>query len=150
MRERVRIAAPATIRAFVAAKRRNALTRRAVDWLAAAMPPLSARHLGRAKGASGPTALLAAVLGLALLAPLATFQAMGLLCTLFFCNCSVWKLAAAFGRRPVLRLEPLASAKLPTYTVLVPLYREAAIVPDLVRHLVALDYPASKLQILIV
>ncbi len=148
--ERVRIAAPATIRAFVAAKRRNALRRRAVGWLAAAMPPLSARYVGRAKGVTGPKALLAAVLGLALLAPLTTFQAMGFLCTLFFCNCSVWKLVAAFGRRPVLRLEHLASAELPTYTVLVPLYREAAIVPDLVRHLRALDYPASKLQVLLI
>jgi glycosyltransferase XagB len=140
--QRVRVAAPATIRAFIAVKQRNVLSRRAVGWLAAAMPSLSARYIGRAKGATGPKTLVAAVLGLVLVAPLATFQAIGLLCTLFFCNCSVWKLAAAFARRPVLRIEPLSSAALPSYTVLVPLYREAAIVSDLMRHLSALDYPA--------
>jgi cellulose synthase/poly-beta-1,6-N-acetylglucosamine synthase-like glycosyltransferase len=41
------------------------------------------------------------------------------------------------------------SGRLPTYTVLVPLYREAAVVPDLLAHLGKLDYPASKLQVLL-
>ena len=33
---------------------------------------------------------------------------------------------------------------------MVPLYREAAVVPELLRRLAALDYPASKLQVLLV
>lgn len=37
---------------------------------------------------------------------------------------------------------------LPTYTILVPLYREAHMVRQLVRALQALDYPAAKLDIL--
>ncbi|MBB2960718.1 hypothetical protein [Methylobacterium sp. R2-1] len=41
------------------------------------------------------------------------------------------------GPRPVL----LTDARLPTYTVLVALYREAAVVPRLVRTLARLDYP---------
>ena len=43
----------------------------------------------------------------------------------------------------------LRDADLPTYTVLVPVYREAEVVPDLVANLRALDYPAAKLQILL-
>jgi cellulose synthase/poly-beta-1,6-N-acetylglucosamine synthase-like glycosyltransferase len=39
--------------------------------------------------------------------------------------------------------------QLPTYTVLVPLYREAAVVPELMKRLAALDYPGSKLEIFI-
>ena len=35
---------------------------------------------------------------------------------------------------------------LPTYSILVPLYREARIVPDLLRALLALDYPRDKLD----
>ena len=41
----------------------------------------------------------------------------------------------------------LADADLPVYTVLVPLHREAAVVPPLIRALAALDYPAAKLDI---
>lgn len=44
-------------------------------------------------------------------------------------------------------VAPLADADLPVYTVLVPLHREAAVVPDLLRALSALDYPAAKLDI---
>jgi hypothetical protein len=42
---------------------------------------------------------------------------------------------------------PLADADLPVYTVLVPLRREAAVVPQLLKALSALDYPAAKLDI---
>ncbi|MGI9411804.1 MAG: glycosyltransferase, partial [Hyphomicrobiaceae bacterium] len=39
---------------------------------------------------------------------------------------------------------------LPVYTVLVPLYREAEILPDLVDAVMRLDYPAAKLDVLLV
>lgn len=39
---------------------------------------------------------------------------------------------------------------LPVYTVLVPLFREAEVLPDLIQALRALDYPPEKLDILIV
>ncbi|MFG3339220.1 glycosyltransferase family 2 protein [Glycomyces sp. NPDC048151] len=58
------------------------------------------------------------------------------------------------GRSTAMRFEPGAlqtfpDAELPRYTVLVPLYREAAVVPGLVRRLSALDYPEDKLEILL-
>ena len=40
--------------------------------------------------------------------------------------------------------------QLPDYSVLVPLYREAAILPDLVQALAAIDYPSSRLEIIII
>jgi cellulose synthase/poly-beta-1,6-N-acetylglucosamine synthase-like glycosyltransferase len=39
--------------------------------------------------------------------------------------------------------------ELPTYTILVPAYREANVVSDVVEHVAALDYPLSKLQVLL-
>lgn len=42
----------------------------------------------------------------------------------------------------------LADAEWPRYTVLCPLYREAAVVPQFVKAMQALDYPTEKLQIL--
>ncbi|GJE26014.1 hypothetical protein LKMONMHP_0858 [Methylobacterium organophilum] len=44
-------------------------------------------------------------------------------------------------------MQTLADAILPTYTVLVALYREAAVVPRLIYTLSKLDYPAAKLDI---
>ncbi|MGZ8363300.1 MAG: glycosyltransferase family 2 protein [Caulobacteraceae bacterium] len=44
---------------------------------------------------------------------------------------------------------PLPDARLPRYTVLVPLFREAEIVPQLIGNLCALEYPANRLQILL-
>jgi cellulose synthase/poly-beta-1,6-N-acetylglucosamine synthase-like glycosyltransferase len=44
----------------------------------------------------------------------------------------------------------LRDAELPFYSVLVPLFREAGVLPCLVRSLQALDYPRAKLEVLLV
>ncbi len=43
----------------------------------------------------------------------------------------------------------IEESELPPYTVLVPLYREAKVLPQLVRNLSSLDYPPTKLEILL-
>ena len=43
----------------------------------------------------------------------------------------------------------LDDSKLPLYTILLPLHREADIVPRLMDHMLKIDYPRSKLQIII-
>lgn len=53
--------------------------------------------------------------------------------------------SARTQRPPALRAE-----ELPAYTVIVPLYDEANVVPSLVRYLSRLDYPADRLEILLV
>lgn len=45
--------------------------------------------------------------------------------------------------------QPLADSDLPSVTVLVPLFREAAIFPDLAAALARLDYPAHLLEVII-
>ena len=59
--------------------------------------------------------------------------------------------AAAMGLedRPA-KSARLSEADLPTYTIIVPLYREAAVVKQLVRAIEALDYPRAKLDIKLV
>ncbi len=54
--------------------------------------------------------------------------------------------------RPLLvhKLLPMLMSDLPVYTVLVPLYDEADILPDLVNALPRLDYPAAKLDVILV
>ena len=96
----------------------------------------------------GPHPLVAALLAVAWSHRSLGLTALGLCCTLFFLNCSFWKLASAFGRRRQLRLEPIFDDRLPTYAVLVPLYREAGVVRQLVASLAEIDYPKTKLQIM--
>jgi cellulose synthase/poly-beta-1,6-N-acetylglucosamine synthase-like glycosyltransferase len=140
---------PETIRSFIAATRHRAILHYSVNRLSSAVPSLSARPLPY-RGACGTVTLLAAFLAMMLVAPVMTLTAAGLLSTVFFINCSAWKLGAALHRTRRLRLEPLADGRLPTYAVLIPLYREAEIVRDLVLHLSQLDYPRSKLQIILI
>ncbi|WP_409567653.1 glycosyltransferase family 2 protein [Methylobacterium sp. J-030] len=65
-----------------------------------------------------------------------------------FLAMTVFRLAAVAIKAPVtVEAPPLADTALPVYTVLVPLYREAAVVPALLRALAALDYPPAKLDI---
>jgi cellulose synthase/poly-beta-1,6-N-acetylglucosamine synthase-like glycosyltransferase len=47
-------------------------------------------------------------------------------------------------------VEDLTDAELPVYTVLVPMYREARVLPLLFQALRKLDYPASKLEVKLV
>ncbi|GMA50968.1 glycosyl transferase [Alicyclobacillus contaminans] len=44
-------------------------------------------------------------------------------------------------------ISKLDEDKLPIYTILVPLFREANVLADLVRHIEALDYPKHKLDV---
>jgi len=59
--------------------------------------------------------------------------------------------AARAGRRAAGRSLPaLDDRQLPVYSVLVPLFREANVLADLVRALGALDYPRAKLEVLLI
>jgi hypothetical protein len=81
---------------------------------------------------------------------LAALLGLPFLCVVMIRCCAVSELL-----RPPLRHKTLVSsarmddASLPVYTILVALYREAEVLPGLMRALGALDYPAAKLQILL-
>lgn len=72
------------------------------------------------------------------------------LCVVFLRSAAVLELV----RRPLPReanaARAVPDAELPRYSALVPLYREAEILPDLVAGMAALDYPAAKLEVLLV
>ncbi len=69
---------------------------------------------------------------------------------LLFSIAALSRLAAALTPRVRATAPPLPDAALPAYTVIAPLYREAEIVPQLLRALDAIDYPRRRLQVLIV
>lgn len=87
------------------------------------------------------------------LAPFETFFTIALLFCPVFLALIYLRLAALIEpvggdlwRRHRWRLD---DSRLPVYTVAVPLYREEAVLPQLVAALSALDYPAAKLDILL-
>ncbi|MCJ2088797.1 glycosyltransferase [Methylobacterium sp. E-005] len=67
--------------------------------------------------------------------------------SLFLAMTTVRLAAVAIAAPVTVEVPPLTDAALPVYTILVPLYREAAVVPALLRALAALDYPPAKLDI---
>lgn len=60
-------------------------------------------------------------------------------------------LMIALSPRVRRRVPPLPTdAELPIYSILVPLFREAEVLPDLIASLCRLDYPPAKLDILLI
>ncbi|MFZ5961997.1 glycosyltransferase [Thalassococcus sp. BH17M4-6] len=82
---------------------------------------------------------------------MAVSAAMVLTSPLAYVAASALRLAALaeMVRKPAPEPEPLCENRLPTYSVLVPLYREADVLPDLARAMLALDYPADRLEVLV-
>lgn len=148
--ERLIVVPPAEIRRFLVAHSSPALAQQAVGQLAGHMPELSARHIGAPRQSGGSFTLFGASLALILVAPGWSLWTLAALMSAFFLNCVLWKFAAALRAPPRQRCEAVPDASLPTYTVLVPLYREEAVLADLVEHLARLDYPAAKRQVLLI
>jgi cellulose synthase/poly-beta-1,6-N-acetylglucosamine synthase-like glycosyltransferase len=76
--------------------------------------------------------------------------------TVVYCAVIGFKLAMVFGAggATVIRFMPgdlrvIGDTDLPRYTILVPLHREAEVLPYLLARLGELDYPVDKLQILL-
>ncbi|MFQ5627046.1 MAG: hypothetical protein ACE5FM_10380, partial [Methyloligellaceae bacterium] len=90
----------------------------------------------------------------AALAPIPTLHMLAAIATLFFALVVALRLIACINlivalpqswmRRKTARI---ADAELPVYTILVPLFRERAVLAELTRALTRLDYPAAKLDI---
>ena len=129
-----------------------AIPRRVADHAAQAL----ARHAPGRPTARDPVLPWLLVLALALAAglclcaalPAPLARAVALITQSLFLAMTTFRLAALVVAVPVTaEAPPLADADLPVYTVLVPLYREAAVVQGLLRALAALDYPPAKLDI---
>ena len=141
--------------AFEQSKRSRFLTF-AIDGLRRTRPALSA-------GCSvwlWQSVCIASVVGLAAgalaMAPRPSLVVLtGLMIMPFFCvvvlRCmALREVSLGGGRQGGASSPQTTNAELPVYTVLVPLFRETAVLPQLLAALAALDYPAMKVQILLV
>ena len=121
------------------------------DPISTARPLQDGAHRRLSRGQIiGLAILLGLVLLLGVIRSHETLQGFHLLFFVGFMSHSAIKLAAAFTPRPSAAAPALTDEDLPGYTVIVPLYREAAVAAELVANLARLDYPRDRLQVLIV
>ena len=149
---RLCIAPPSALRAALLARTRRRLLFNACHDLFVRLPRFSARLVANAwQGVCVGMLLVLLPIGL-VAATRQTLLAITLAATLTFFACVALRLLALGEARP-LRLRPLPAvdpAALPVYSVLVALYRESEIVPQLLVALGKLHWPHSKLDIKLV
>ncbi|MEX2034645.1 MAG: glycosyltransferase [Xanthobacteraceae bacterium] len=143
---RIRITSTAQLQDFVARCGSREIEHRAVEWLRTEQPEFSActRHPNHRR-----SAILAAVAALAaVVAPMTTLTAAELALGAIFLAWTGLRLLGLLSERLVRRRpRSFADDWLPVYSIVVPLYREAAAVKDLVAALHRLNYPMEKLDI---
>jgi cellulose synthase/poly-beta-1,6-N-acetylglucosamine synthase-like glycosyltransferase len=135
------------------------LSHRAVFDLVEIDPRLSARQVVTTPQLIIFYLLITAFLGGLAIAPIATLIALNLAISLFYLGSFVFKgiLVSIGGGRAVaidhaigVEARTLRDEELPVFTVLVPMFREAKMLPSIAQALRELNYPLGKLDIKIV
>lgn len=142
---RFHITTDARLKRFVMRTSSQALGQKAAEELKTTRPEMSAAtRTSRLPLIAAAAVTIAAVSA----APSAMMGVIELSLTFIFL---AWAALRLFGAMTRTAPEPspprLPDDKLPVYTIIVALYREAACVPDLVRALNTLDYPREKLDL---
>lgn len=148
---RIRLTTRRHLHQYLTEQTGDALSHIAAEGLLQKQPAMSAKSaVGWRKGLR-PAILLLACAVLALLYPALTMDLIGGLAAVWFLTFSLLRLACVLvPPQPERQLPPLRDDQLPIYSVVVALYREEASVPGLLRSLQKLDYPAEKLDIILI
>ena len=135
---------------FVMRTAGTALTARATDTLKSNWPLLSAASETRLGGIVALASIAIFPIAAYLFAPSTTMAAFEILLAIVFLAWLALRLTGALIRRraPGHSDEP-ADDKLPVYTIISALYREAASVDGLLRAIERFDYPAEKLDVIL-
>ncbi|HTR75122.1 MAG TPA: glycosyltransferase family 2 protein [Solirubrobacterales bacterium] len=131
-------------------------TENALSWLINEMPEVSARWTvtGAQKAVFTFTAI--AILALIVIFPLQTFIGLCAAATILYTITSLFKIIVGYSsleqKNEEVPIQPvdisnLDERTLPMYTILIPLYREAAVIPQLAAGIEGLDYPRTKLDV---
>lgn len=147
--DRIRVVVPSALRAAVIARTSRQLLGDATDRLHLDRPRYSAKTVLTGRQGVLLGALLVAVPVAFLFNAPAAWLGLHIVFSLFFLACVALRMAVLPSARPprLAHLAPYDQARLPVYSILVPLYREAQIVPQLLAGLSRLNWPRSKLEI---
>lgn len=146
-RARMRLTSPERLRAFLLRMPGGEIAYRAAYGLRDTQPQFSAALAAPRRFRFVVLFLLAAALPFARFFPFVAITAGEVLLGATFIGWTALKLFACLAVREGMKPAPLPENTLPVYSILVPLYREANVVPALLHHLSALDYPKEKLDI---
>ncbi len=146
---RVRVVSPRTLRKALLERAKPLLAERATSALFERFPQYSARIVANAPQGFGLGLFAAVTVTGLFLYPSTIIAVLHCLFSLCFLACVALRLyAAAHTRPPIVKFDiPEHPENLPVYSVLVPLYKESEVVPDLLVALGRLAWPRSKLQI---
>jgi cellulose synthase/poly-beta-1,6-N-acetylglucosamine synthase-like glycosyltransferase len=152
IRERLKLVAPGELRKALLARLRQTIVRRETHDLFDRYPDLSARIVVDGWQGSVVGGFLVALPVALWVAPGETWLAMHLFFSFFFLACVGLRFAALAAARPWSRppKAPALTAGMPVYSLLVALYREAEVVPELVDALKRIEWPSSRLEIKLV
>lgn len=146
LRERIRICTPSLLRQIIRKRHQKELLSRAHG--------MTPQLYSAERVLETPQAFFIAMALYAFIAALVNWPAQTILIlhvsmTLFFLGCVLIRLLAAVsGRRLQFpQIAPFRRSELPVYTLLVPLYREQAVIGQLLDALERLNWPKSKLDI---
>jgi hypothetical protein len=132
---------------FVAGHTQRALGRRAAESLRLKSPLFSNAPAEQGRSAGRAVGLAMIAFMFFTLAPLPVIEGLsGLCCALFLAAAILRLLSACFAETAAANPIDSDDRELPIYTVICALYREAAMVEDLVGAIRALDYPGIMAQ----
>jgi len=145
---RMVITTPRRFALWVRAACADTIAERASHDLGRADPSLTAAQVPSCRAAAA-LAILLAFAGLGLVAGGLAWLLVSSLVCLILCGAIFTRLLATMGgcRRAQAPAPDLPDHELPRYTILVPLYKEAAVVARLLDALDRLDYPRARLDI---
>jgi glycosyltransferase involved in cell wall biosynthesis len=147
---RIRFTSAERFNRFVLRYGGAALAARATDRLRQQWPALSAAPPRRRASMALAVLALALLAGALMLTPAAARQGPAMLLAGLFLAWLGLRLAAAFVRPSVAaELPALPAHELPVYSIIAPLYREAASVGGLLSAIERLDYPREKLDVIV-
>ncbi|TCT05080.1 glycosyltransferase [Aquabacter spiritensis] len=148
---RVELTTPERLRGRLVRQASGYLARMAAFGLRDRTPRHSAATIARGRALVGPLTVFAASLGAVIaLVPAPALLAIGALVSLVFLSAMALRLSACFIPEGPVGEAVIPDRHLPVYTLIVPLYREAAVLPHLEAALCGLDYPMEKLDIKLV
>lgn len=152
LRDHLFLTTPRDIARTIARGFEHSLLAHAGGHLARTAPALSAATGLTAAQIAGLVLVLAATVAGLALAPWPALALLNLALSLLFATVTIARLllclvGARTSGAPAIATARIPDAELPVYTLLVPVYREAAVLPQLVAALRRLDYPAAKLDI---
>lgn len=155
--ERITLVSLHKARRAIIARANAILTREAIFGLEAVLPGCSARQGITLLQGFCISMILGVLLGIAFMTPEISLLVLGIalsccflpIVLLRFFSCAYTYVALKKSKKTVSQAShpALHPARLPVYTVLVPIFREHTVLPDLIQALLRLDYPRAKLDI---